>query len=286
MIRLITNADDFGLTRSVTDAIIDSHLNGIMTSTTIMVNTEGTDYAIGKAKEITSLGVGIHFNLTEGKPLSDPNQVPDLLNEDGRFKSNEEQRRNLLFGKQKLIQAKRELQAQLEYLLDNNLTPTHYDSHHHITGVPVSFRASMEVAKQFNIRKARITNIDFWYQPGYSNFPRQLKNTLLSFPKSFIHHKNKRVLRNNGFTTPDYKVLPARVYPFDINHINQFVNTLSVLKGGVTEISFHPGYPNSNPRDAERTAQLRPKDLEVAKSEIIKNYIRENNIQLINYRSL
>lgn len=286
MIRLITNADDFGLTSSVTDAIIDSHLNGIMTSTTIMVNTEGTDYAIKKAKEIPTLGVGIHFNLTEGKPLSDPNKVPDLLNDKGLFKSNKEQRKNLLLGKHKLDQARNELKSQLEYLLDNGLTPSHFDSHHHITGVPLAFRASMEVAKQFNIHKARITGIDFWYQPGYTNYPVKLKQTLLSLPKSFIHHRNKRVLRKNGFITPDYKVLPAKVYPFDKNHIRQFINTLSVLKEGITEISFHPGYLNSNPRDSEKTAQLRPRDLEVAKSDIIKNYIRENKIQLINYRSL
>jgi hypothetical protein len=144
----------------------------------------------------------------------------------------------------------------------------------------------MEIAKQFNIHKARITNIDFWYKPGYVNYPVKLKHTLLSLPKSFIHHKNKRVLRKNGFKTPDYKILPARVYPFDKNHIKQFINTLSVLKEGVTEISFHPGYPNSNPRDSEKTALLRPRDLEVSNADIIKNYIQENKIQLINYRSL
>ena len=35
--KLIVNADDFGLTRSVNYGILDAHLNGIVTSTTLMV---------------------------------------------------------------------------------------------------------------------------------------------------------------------------------------------------------------------------------------------------------
>ena len=73
-----------GLTKSITDAIVDTHLNGIMTSTTMMVNMAGFEYAVKKAKEISSLGVGIHFNLTEGIPLAAPNR-PDLIDNDGNF---------------------------------------------------------------------------------------------------------------------------------------------------------------------------------------------------------
>ena len=85
---LITNSDDFGMNESITDAIIDTHLNGIMTSTTLMVNMQGFDYAVQKAKENPTLGLGIHFNLTEGKPVGSPNFIPDLLDENGLFKTN------------------------------------------------------------------------------------------------------------------------------------------------------------------------------------------------------
>ena len=78
---LITNSDDLGLTDSITDAIIDSHESSIMTSTTMMPNMKGYDYTILKVKEYSELGVGIHFTLTEGKPLIDINKIPDLINE-------------------------------------------------------------------------------------------------------------------------------------------------------------------------------------------------------------
>jgi len=196
---LITNSDDFGLTQSVTDAIIDTHLHGIMKSTTIMVNMEGTDYAINKAKEISTLSVGIHFNLTEGFPLTEPHKIPDLLDENGCFKRNNEQRKNFLLGKNKQRQVEIELKNQLEYLLDNGLKPTHFDSHHHITGTPVAFRASIEVAKKYKINKARITNIDFWYLNGYNNILTKSKHKLLILPKMMIHNYIKNYYKKTGF---------------------------------------------------------------------------------------
>ncbi len=152
---LITNSDDFGMNESITDAIIDTHLNGIMTSTTLMVNMPGFDYAVKKAKENTTLGVGIHFNLTEGKPVSSPNLIPDLLDENGLFKINAIQRKNLLAGKEIYKQAYIELKAQLEKMFESGIVPTHFDSHHHITGVPMAFKASVDVANEFNISIVR-----------------------------------------------------------------------------------------------------------------------------------
>lgn len=194
MIKLITNSDDFGLTQSITDAIIDTHINGIMTSTTLMVNMEGTDYAIQKAKEFTTLGVGIHFNLTEGKPLSEPHKIPLLLNQDGEFKNNLEQRRNFLFGKEKQKQAELELNLQLECLLDNGLIPTHFDSHHHITGTPVAFQASINAARKYQVKKARITNIDFIYKAdNVDGSVLKLKRKVKTLTKSLIHNYNKSI---------------------------------------------------------------------------------------------
>lgn len=286
MIRLITNSDDFGLTKSITDAIIDTHLNGIMTSTTLMANMEGTDYAIQKAKEISTLGVGIHFNLTEGKPLTEPNKIPHLIDPNGFFKKNSEQRKNFLYGKEKIKQAELELKNQLECILDHGLVPTHFDSHHHITGTPVAFKASMSIGQKYHIGRARITNTNFRYIKGYEDWVTIIKNRILTLPKMIIHNQNKKKLNLNHFITPDYKVLPSRVLPVDKNYVQQFINTLSVLKQGVTEISFHPGYENSYYNDSETMLQIRLRDLEIAKSDIVKNYIKDNHIQLISFREL
>ena len=70
MKKLIINADDFGLTRSISEKIIDTFKVGNLSSTSLMVNTPGSEYAIDLAKNHPELGLGLHFNLTEGKALS------------------------------------------------------------------------------------------------------------------------------------------------------------------------------------------------------------------------
>lgn len=282
---LITNSDDFGLTDSITDAIIETHLYGIMTSTTMMANMEGFEYAAKKAKEITTLGIGIHFNLTEGKPVSNPELIPFLLDMNGYFKNNKVQRKNFIYGFEKEEQIEIELTAQLEKLLDHGINPTHFDSHHHITGTPRGFNASMAVAEKFGIKKARITNIDYRYTDKIP-FSKKLKHKITNLKTSLVHAKNKRDLRNQGFKTPDTKILPIRVWPIKEDPIEQFIQTLSVLEDGVTEISFHPGYENSYPDDTESTKKLRIRDFSVATSSRVRDAIKEMGIQLISYKDL
>ena len=76
------NADDFGLCGDVTRGILDAHRNGQVSSTTLMVNTPGTEEAVEAAAEHPDLGIGLHFNLTEGRPLT---TVPSLVDADGQF---------------------------------------------------------------------------------------------------------------------------------------------------------------------------------------------------------
>lgn len=79
--KLIVNADDFGLTHGVTRGILDAMDNGIVTSTTMMVNTRGTEEAAQIARSRSELAVGLHINISLGLPLTD---CPSLLR-DGSF---------------------------------------------------------------------------------------------------------------------------------------------------------------------------------------------------------
>jgi predicted glycoside hydrolase/deacetylase ChbG (UPF0249 family) len=283
---LITNSDDFGMNSSITDAIIETHLKGIMTSTTIMVNMPGFEYAVKRAKETKTLGIGIHFNLTEGKPITLAEKVDLLLDQNGNFLSNKKQRKNLIMGKRTLDQAKLELKNQLSYLLDHGINPTHFDSHHHITGTPLGFKASLYAAKTNHLNRARITNIDLRFQKGKKEFLKYLPGILQSLPKSLLHFYNKSTLRRHGFFTPDTKIIPNRVVPRENDKIAHFLAVLAILQPGVTEISFHPGYENANPSDRDSTRQLRKTDFEIATSPIVREFLIERNIRLINFNDI
>ena len=67
---LIVNADDFGLSKGQNYGIIEACRRGVVTSTTALVNGEAVEHAAQLSREVPELGVGMHFVLTLGMPLS------------------------------------------------------------------------------------------------------------------------------------------------------------------------------------------------------------------------
>jgi len=82
---LIINADDFGLSPGVSSGIVRAHLDGILTSTSYMVNFPWSEELAPLLQQAPDLGVGVHLNLTTGSPVLPPQQVPSLVDEAGRF---------------------------------------------------------------------------------------------------------------------------------------------------------------------------------------------------------
>ena len=102
MRRLIVNADDFGLTAGVTDGIVEAHLTGIVTSTSLMVDGVAASHAVALSREHPRLSVGLHF-VDDTPALDEPGHAArEFARQLARF---------------------RELMAR---------EPTHVDSHHHV----------------------------------------------------------------------------------------------------------------------------------------------------------
>lgn len=79
---LIINADDLGYDPAVTRGILEAMNQGIVTSTTMMVNGPHSEDA-GKKVNGAVLGIGLHVNLARWPPVS---KVPKyLLGPDGGF---------------------------------------------------------------------------------------------------------------------------------------------------------------------------------------------------------
>ncbi|HEU0152066.1 MAG TPA: ChbG/HpnK family deacetylase [Arenimonas sp.] len=138
---LIVNADDFGLAPAVNQGILDAHLAGSVTSTTLMVNMPAAAEAAAIAKAHPALGVGLHFNLTLGKPLAGASSVPSLVGPDGNFHERSALARGLFTGRVRREHLVRELDAQHQAYLALGIRPTHVDSHQHVHGFPAVFDA-------------------------------------------------------------------------------------------------------------------------------------------------
>ena len=71
--RLVVNADDFGLSTGVNRGILEAHAAGVVSSVSVLVNTPGWTDALRRLRDLgpaPGLGVGLHLNLTMGRPVS------------------------------------------------------------------------------------------------------------------------------------------------------------------------------------------------------------------------
>lgn len=119
---LIMNADDLGYDPAVTEGILQSMREGIVTSTTCMVNLPHSEAA---AKAAKGLAVGLHVNFARGRPLT-TELDPAVLDPEGHF--DEEKARSL-----SAAQVTSETLAQLEQLEGWLGRPaTHLDVHKHL----------------------------------------------------------------------------------------------------------------------------------------------------------
>lgn len=154
---LIINGDDFGLTKSCTLAIIEAFKQGIITSTTICANGEYFEEAVRLIFENNLLNrVGIHINLTEGKPLTKVIAFDSFFcDSSGAFHGKIDRRKML--SKEHKENVFKEISAQCEKLIANKIVITHVDSHRHIHTAPNLIFEFLKVMKKYNLDKLRFT---------------------------------------------------------------------------------------------------------------------------------
>src|ERR1041384_1807606 len=83
--RLIVNADDFGRSASINQAVIRAHREGILTTASLMVNEPAFAEAVALAKVNPRLGVGLHLTLLCGHSALSAEKIPRLVNPQNQF---------------------------------------------------------------------------------------------------------------------------------------------------------------------------------------------------------
>jgi predicted glycoside hydrolase/deacetylase ChbG (UPF0249 family) len=123
--RLIVNADDYGLTRGVSEGILAAHRHGIVTSTTVLVTGAIAPDLVARARD-SGIGLGVHVNLTLGAPLT---RGRSLVDAGGRF-VRDARRAAAVADEDDVLD---EVEAQLDrFETLFKRAPTHLDSHHHV----------------------------------------------------------------------------------------------------------------------------------------------------------
>lgn len=132
---LVIHADDFGLSPSVNAGILSAIQNGVVRSTSMLVNFPAAEPAAVWAKQY-DLDVGWHVNLVQGAPLLSPRSIPSLVDGKGMFLSPRRFVQRALLRRLNSEDLRRELSAQLHFFLDRGLKPSHLDGHLHMHVMP------------------------------------------------------------------------------------------------------------------------------------------------------
>src|SRR5215211_8499298 len=151
MKQLIINADDYGRTPEISRGIREAHLHGIVSSTTCMMNIPTTAEDIAVAlKEAPALGLGVHLVLTMGSPVSAPETVLSITDENGHFFKYTPLIQHL--PTIKIDEVTMEWRAQIEaFIRAAGRKPTHLDSHHHSSYFsPELFQGMLELAEEYD----------------------------------------------------------------------------------------------------------------------------------------
>ncbi len=155
-IRLVVNADDFGMSAAISRGILRAHREGIVTSTSLLGNVMDLAGAKAMLAEAPNLGVGVHLALCGGRPVAPPESVRTLLGPDGGLPP-----RGQAFlaawakGRVDPGDIERELDAQVARVRDAGIDVDHLDTHHHLGFLPAVGRAVEAVARRHGIAGIR-----------------------------------------------------------------------------------------------------------------------------------
>ena len=142
--RLIVNADDFGRSASINQAVIRAHREGILTTASLMVNEPAFEEAVALARENPTLGVGLHLTLLCGHSALPPEEIPGLVNARGEFSNNPPGAGFRYFFQRSLReQLRREIHAQFQKFRATRLPLDHVNGHLHLHLHPTVFRILM-----------------------------------------------------------------------------------------------------------------------------------------------
>jgi hopanoid biosynthesis associated protein HpnK len=156
--RLIVNADDFGRSDSINQAVIRAHREGILTTTSLMVNEPACDRAVALARENPTLGVGLHLTLLMGHSALLPKEIPGLVNAQAEFSNNPVGVGMAYFFKRGLReQLRAEIHAQFQRFRATGLPLDHVNGHLHLHLHPVVFQILMEDSAELGITHLRLT---------------------------------------------------------------------------------------------------------------------------------
>jgi predicted glycoside hydrolase/deacetylase ChbG (UPF0249 family) len=271
---LIVNADDYGRTEAVSRGIRHGHSHGIVTTTTVMMNLPAAMPSLHAALDKTPLlGLGVHLNLTFGKPLRPAKNVPSLVSADGTFHNRER-----IFSGAVVVdpgEVYHEWRAQIEAFTAVAGPPDHLDSHHHMALFNRElWSIALQLAQEFScgIRA-----------PLPSDIPSSgLEQLLPASSINFLQAHARAVLDESGVPAPARFLVSFFGRGANSEHLREL---LADPQPGVTELMCHPGYVDPKITETSSYGKQREVELELLTDPDLKHDLLQAGWLLRTYRS-
>lgn len=262
--KLLFQADDFGLTESTACGILKGIREGVIRNTGLFVNMPASEHAAELIKNVKGICLGIDFNLVAGRPISDPASVPSLVNEMGDFIPSGERMKKMK-GMSKNVVA------------DFDIDPYPYDE------------TVLEIENQLK-RFIELVGRKPGYLHGHSLITANITKAInamsekYDIPVSFNVWKEKELYCLPCDWTP--KPFPIE----DQLKVNVEENLMRVLPQALEHelnaFICHAGFVEEDLFKYSSYTIIRIKDLAAATSPDVKKFIDENGIELITYDDL
>lgn len=270
--RVVVVADDMGKSSSVNSAIAEAHKRGILTSASIMAGGQAFEEAVIIAAECSSLSVGLHVTLCDGRAVLPPSQIPDLVDRDGNFEESPAKTWINCTSPGVFSQIEAEVQAQFSKLSRAGICPTHVDGHHHLQMHPRIFEIVCKQASQRGVGWIRLPSEPLALVLGFRSFARGFM--------PFIEWVVFRMLSAYNLKTAWRYGINVAYRCFGLSWTGSidekcFIDLLDYAKGPIDEIFVHP----DNSTDSGR------RELEALTSTDVRNKVYSCT-DLVGYREL
>jgi chitin disaccharide deacetylase len=180
---LIVHADDFGISESVNEGVVQAHREGILTSTSLMAAGEAFDHAVELSQATPTLDIGVHLTLVGEQPVTAGSSVPSLMGGNGRLLPDSGTFLKRYFsGAIVLDEVRRELEAQIRQVISTGIAVTHLDGHQHLHMVPAIRRIVGALARQHGIPAIRYPkeSLQGYMLSDLAGIPRLLQQLALN----------------------------------------------------------------------------------------------------------
>ncbi|MFE7123462.1 polysaccharide deacetylase family protein [Streptomyces sp. NPDC057617] len=259
---LIVNCDDFGMYPAINAAVIESIEEGIATSCSLMAPCPAAPQAMELLRRRPRIPFGIHLTLMcdmpdiRWGPMAAKERVPSLLDPAGELFSPTPAGRAALLGQARPDEIELEFRAQIDAVADAGLTPAHLDFHCLADGGRDDILdLTVMLAAEYGLA------VRVWLEPA------------------------RRTMRRRGLPVTDNEFLDSFSLGIE-GKAAQYAQMLRDLSAGLNEWAVHPSLGNEESQAIDSGWPVRRTDYEFLTSPQARDVLQQEDITVIDYRTI